>query len=838
VRRLAAVAALTGVLAIPASASAVPVKGVWYQPRATQQERDQVHAGFIVREGGQTLYNLNAHWIPEDTSTKRCGKAWFNRTEDIAIASDGTFGVTYEGTTLEGHFTSDSTAEGTFTFDDPCLNGHQLETYPWTAAWEGGDTPPGGGEEPLESEPPPAPSGEPGCRAELSIGRVSVVAECLREESGAWVAEGRVRINGLDVTAGAGGRLVLDPRNLTIEASGDVTVALGPIVVFRGPFQWRADGALNFSVARGAKLRGLPVNGSIEGRWTPAASELTLHVSLGPDFGGVTGDVTVSATNERGLVVDRLAISLTDSDIRLLGKLALRGASLVYERASDTWTGAISLALPGGRRIDGSLSISDGRFAAASAAADNLNMPLGQVLFLQRIGVGVQARPLTLRGDAAFTGGPRLNAFGRRLSALEGTAGLRWEDGPRHDTWTFSGGVKLASFELGEAAVVYRPGLDVSFSGRLGFEILRAGFEGSVDGWLAGRSRFEGRAAGRISLPLLGGADAEAIVSSEGLGACGNRRILWGSVSGGVTYRWGGSPRVFEGSCDFSDVEVDRSARIAQLGHVVALPGGQRAALLAVRGSGAAPRVVVSGPQGLSIAGADGGAALTDRAYLLEVPEQATTYVVLRAPPAGRYTVAAQPGSAAVTAVGSARALPQPRVTATVRGRGAQRVLSWALRPIAGQRVAFVERGGGVARTIAVTSRRRGSVRFRPARGLGGPRRVVALVRQGGLPRRTLTVARFSARAARVRRVARVQMRRAPRGVLSVRWRRAAGATGYDVRVALRDGRRLLRIAGPEARSARFAGIGRRDRGLVTVVARGLGDRRAPAVRARLRRLR
>ena len=161
-------------------------------------------------------------------------------------------------------------------------------------------------------------------------------------------------------------------------------------------------------------------------------------------------------------------------------------------------------------------------------------------------------------------------------------------------------------------------------------------------------------------------------------------------------------------------------------------------------------------------------------------------------------------------------------------------MLSWSVRPIPGQRVAFVERGGGVARTIVTTSRRRGSVRFRPGRGLGGRRHIIALVLQRGLPRRQLTVAGFGAAAARVRAPRRVRARSGRRG-LTISWRRSAGATGYDVRLTLRDGRRLLRIVGPRSRSVRFGGVARRARGRVAVVARGIANDEAPAARATLR---
>jgi hypothetical protein len=455
-------------------------------------------------------------------------------------------------------------------------------------------------------------------------------------------------------------------------------------------------------------------------------------------------------------------------------------------------------------------------------------MPLGQVLFLQRIGIGVAVDPLKLSGDTAFTGGPKLTVFGRSLAALEGSGSVSWENGSSYDTWTLGGAFSLASFKLGSASVVYRTGLDVTFGGELGFELLKAGFNGKVDGWIEGLDAFQAQGGGAISLPLLGSIEAEALLSSRGMGACGRKKVLFGSVGGGVTYRWGGSPHMFTGGCDFGDVTVPKTAVASQAGTAtIRLAGGQRVALLAIRGRGGAPRVTVTGPGGFAIAGSAAGAALTDRAYLLESPEESTTYVVVNQPAAGDYVATPQAGSAPLAQVGRAGLLPAPRVTASVRrAASGKRVLRWRARRVAGQQIRFVERGPGLAHTLGRVRGGKGQIRFRPARGGKGERSVVAVVSYRGVPRVQRRVARFSAGAFHVKRPQRVRTRQRGRK-LTVSWRQPGGALGFDVRLRLRDGRRLLRVAGPGARRVTFRGIRSRDRGRATVVATGLGRDRA-----------
>jgi hypothetical protein len=758
----------------------------------------------------------------------------------LPVAPDGSFSYSEPGRiSFQGAFVSPTRMEGTFRIDPSrCPQGGG--TIGWWADLTRPDEGGGG-----EVDAPPAPRNEAGCEHQVSFGQIVVVAECLRREEGRYVLDGTARVNGLDLSVGGNGRIVLDPGALEIRATGNAEVELGGLTLYRGSFEWSASRAVTFRAAPSFKVKGLPVSGQAEVTWTPARASVSVNATLGNDLvdvagGQITGALTLSATNEGGLSVDNLRIALEGSDVRMLRRLVLTGASVEYRGEEDAWIASATVQLPPpgptATEVTGAVTIREGRFDGAQVQAQRINKPLGGVVFLQELGGSVSRSPLRISGNAGFSAGPELNVFGRDLSALGGDVELSWEDGDTFDTWTLSGTISMASFNVSEGEVVLKPGVSLDFSGNIQLEFARVGFNGAAEGWIEGRRRFQAHASGDVSLPLLGGG-GEALVSSRGIAICGEADLFFGaaSLSGGASYRWGDNvPRLFEGSCDFSAVEVARgsSLRAAQAGGRTLLlrNARPRGILLAVGGTGGAPRVALTGPGGPIVAGTPQGAARTPDAYYLEHPEAARTYIVLRRAPRGRYSVTPLPGSVPIDSLGTAQVLPRPRVRARVSGRGARRVLTYRVRRIPGQRIMFVERGGGISHTIGATSRARGRLRFRPALGRSGRRRIVAVVLQRGLARDELRVARFGYRRPKLGRARGVRARRRG-GAVRVRWRHPGAASGFDVVLATRDGRRLLRVVGPRRRSVTFRGIGRRARGRASVIAWRTGGSHARPTR-------
>jgi hypothetical protein len=182
-------------------------------------------------------------------------------------------------------------------------------------------------------------------------------------------------------------------------------------------------------------------------------------------------------------------------------------------------------------------------------------------------------------------------------------------------------------------------------------------------------------------------------------------------------------------------------------------------------------------------------------------------------------------------------ALPRAPVAvrATLRGSGRSRTLRYQASGLAdGATVRLFERGGGTARPVGVIKRTAGTVRLRAGEGRRGQRTIVGYVERPGLPQKPLTLARYTAPGAasapRVRG-ARATVRR---GRLTVSWRRASGAEGYQVQARLRDGRVIVRVLPRSARSLRVSGLGAQARlRSATVRSRMRDGRLGPPVSAR-----
>jgi hypothetical protein len=177
------------------------------------------------------------------------------------------------------------------------------------------------------------------------------------------------------------------------------------------------------------------------------------------------------------------------------------------------------------------------------------------------------------------------------------------------------------------------------------------------------------------------------------------------------------------------------------------------------------------------------------------------------------------------------------RVDASVRGR----TLRYRIPRVKGQTVTFEERGRGVAHALGtVRTGGRGALRFTPADGKGGKRRIVALVEQDGLPRKQLTVATYKAPPrARPGLPAGLKIgagagkaRAAKAAPLTVTWRAAKGAARYGVRVALPDGRKLFFLRGADDRVVRLHDAPADGRAVVRVVGLRPDNTAGPAATA------
>ena len=245
--------------------------------------------------------------------------------------------------------------------------------------------------------------------------------------------------------------------------------------------------------------------------------------------------------------------------------------------------------------------------------------------------------------------------------------------------------------------------------------------------------------------------------------------------------------------------------------------------------------MTLAGPNGESVTVSRDAPVVQNDHFLAQLRQDGTTFVLVNKPAAGVWTLS-DDGASPVRLVREARGLPEPSVSARVRGRGRSRVLSWHERRIPGQRVTFAEIGKDVRNAITTTGAVRGSVRFKPADGPAGRRRIVALVQQNGLPRTTLTAGSY--RAPGTLRPGRPRALKAQRkrSRLVVSWRPRPSGFRHAVYFRLSDGRRLVKVVGAKRRRLVLKGVPRRVSARIKVIGLGHANGKGPAARVSVKR--
>jgi len=695
----------------------------------------------------------------------------------------------------------------------------------------------------------------PKCVKEVKVGAFTATGTCLRDYGGQHRSTEPVSLNGIAIEPRDGQWVTISKDKIASKRARVSMNAGGTYAtLINGEFEWEPDGKQlkGFKLDPNAKVNGLKVTG-VQG--TPGLvgtqARVKVFVALPAQFGGATsGDpVTLGGT----ATASSGAFSFTVPSAAL-GPIGLQELKVSYDGV-NLWEVAARVKLPAPAAVDikGGVGIrSNGKFAYGEAEAkwDNGGLALGGPLpvFLERIKfrieidppesdcvpmVGVKPipwpdflgpRPANLAktvdfgrptfamcGTVALTAGP---AVGGKAAARV-TAGLGWAtyaDRP----WVLRarGDLELVEVKVAEVAFAvhgdgyitaygkFRWGVDgvASISGGLSLEMLKTKFNATarVDAcielvdWCAG---------------------ARAIISSRGIAACLEIDLGFGDWTPGVGYYWGkGFPRGYFDGCDIGDYRVAISrpkAAAAQFtgeARTVDLGAGLPGTSLLIQGAGAPPKVTIAGP-GRTITAGAGPKTLGEGFVLIEDPRTNSTQVLIAKPAAGRWTITPQFGSAAITEVLAADGLAEPEVSAKVVRPG---VLRYAVKPVAGQKVTFVERAGEAGGEIGVARGEKGVLRWTPAAGAAGKRRLVALVEQDGELRREVDLGAYQAPKAQKPRAVRGLKVRAG----GARWKPLRGAAAYTVQIKLRGGRTLVK----QVRTPKVAFRGRAARVTVQAV--------------------
>ncbi|MGH2914520.1 MAG: FG-GAP repeat domain-containing protein [Solirubrobacteraceae bacterium] len=537
--------------------------------------------------------------------------------------------------------------------------------------------------------------------------------------------------------------------------------------------------------------------------------------------------------------------------VRLLGFLPVEGLSGSFDRSSEIWSLTASIAvkdaLPGAGFITGAVptltlgatfhgsTLVGGQIGDSDTA---INLGIAE---LKEFNFDAQFYPrITLGGDASLGAGPE-------HTAIQISAGAELEQGSKSGWDLKVNGTFSLQNELSVGGSVEYDGRDGSNSINVGGTFAKSYGPVSLTATLGGgigNGQYQLTARGDLNAFGLADLGANGVISNAGFGLCATAHAFIVSGDIGFKHFWSGETD-FNG-CDFSGLYTVGSgpagnatvaAAATRTAHVVVLHRGLSKEEIGIVGVSAAPDVMLRGPGGARLqtpATADRFQRFGRAGYALAVTSSKTTWFILRAPAAGRWTVSPLPGSAAIVRVERADPLRALRLAARVTGAGSHRVLHWTVAPQHGVTIRFVQDGGGEP-TVALSARP-GRARFTVIGGRPGIRRVLAVVIVDGLPRAIRTIARFRVARPPLPRVVKARYRLTGRK-LTVSWRRARGAVQYELGVRVGTGleRWLLTAAVSHATVSIPAGVKLKR---VTIVATAANRIPGPPVTASLSRRR
>ena len=627
-----------------------------------------------------------------------------------------------------------------------------------------------------------------------------------------FVSTRPVRINGIDFTPHAGAAIVLLP-NQNMIISSDATMSLGAIPIESGVIELyvpQGNGTAgkvhidDYTLSQQADRLGigaLPFDGSIGLDFAYHRSQLPVHVTLPNVFtlgdgDPIEGAVTLSTDNGHGLQLDAVHIGVPDA---FIGPLEITGLFFDYQREGDSWSGGANLVFPEVSLLAAPPPPDQG-FGLKGGALDHIGATLAfdpaielfPGIGLTHIGFTVGLNPTRFSGSAGLQAVDVANVDGTLLAVFASTgapyvipsgagAGLEPLTGTRLTSTSFAvgGDVSIATpvgqIPIGGGFLLYEFPDYLQFGGSFFY-----GFHDifSVDGHITGfiqvsQRKFDVEAGLHACVAVLGCSGVDAAISSNGIAACWTQTIAIVHIHVGVGYHWGDSfPDVMLLGCDVGPYTARASRRQAGAGaaRTFTLPAGLPFANVRVRGDGDAPRVTLTGPHGEQVATPADKDLFADATFaLVRQPQSDTTFIGIEHPAAGTWTVTPQAGSAGLSEVASASGLPAPGVHVRVTGSAAARVLHYRLAPAPGRVVSFVERGAATWHVLGTATRASGTLRFTPARGPAGKRRIIALVSENGLAERQLPVASFRVAApALPRPPRRLHVRRTANGLRAV----------------------------------------------------------------------
>jgi hypothetical protein len=709
-------------------------------------------------------------------------------------------------------------------------------------------------------------TGAGGCAAKtITVGSAALTG-CFATKGGRSEAEGRVTINGATIDVANGSNLIVDTSARTITASkarvsvarpGGTTISLS-----NGAIDWHVPGGGSgpigtISTQNVGNLLGFALPGVAQVSVGSGKTLIHLNVHLPkPVFLDASGQATLQTTTAGGLQSDSLHIAVSTA---VVGPLQFGTVAIDYSGTGDTWTGTLDLALDLPQHVDlkGTIGFTKGDVVSIDIAAGfKPPFPIYPEVGLAAVNGGVHFKsPFDVHGGVSLVAGPVIPIIDVPAIEADIQGKISFPGSPAISV-DIAGTVKAVTIPIASAAVHYDTDGNLTIHGEASFNAYIASGAVMVDGGLTGHGFF--LQGGAQTCAVIGCAVVKGIISDVGAAACGGLTTDIKDAAVGFGILWGKSADFFD-SCDLSDYEsvlrttpardlvVDRFTSRQAAGNTVTVPEGTKAIAFKLSSTTAPPIISALGPSGQRIDGpaaapADGPAAIVKDPLgtIVSYGPSKATYVLLLNPAPGVWNLAAQAGSDPVTAVAHSTLLPQPKIKATVAGKGRRHTVRFSITPLAGQTVRFAERAAHVSHLLKDTGAKAGAgtFGFTAGDGPGGRRDIVADVSQNGLPRTQIVVAHYTApKPAHPGRVGGVRLTRSGRSV-SIHWHAARGATKYVVRVRLRDGHRVTRVLPAARHSVTIAAFAPRLGGTASVVAVDRTGRRGSPGTAGLRRAR
>ncbi len=653
---------------------------------------------------------------------------------------------------------------------------------------------------------------------------------CFTGKAPVYKTTGSIRVGGIDIVSAGSGTLTVNTSAHTVTSSGSAKyeVRAGATVLAKSAIHWdlnapiKIDGLSKF----GVHLFGLGVTGKADLWFTKGEGRIQINLDMPSPLDSVNANTVLRATMNDGLIVDGFSVNGKNVPI---GPVQISEFALAYAVGADTLEGNFAMKLPPGAsdNVKGGLGLQGGKFKHAELeigpGVPPLPLPLWAAppVTLNRIAASASndAKGFSMAGKVAIVAGGEI--AGAAVVGVDGTLALFVPASRSYAQIRAQGDVKIVGVPLGGGFVQIRTDGPLTFGGSMGidFDIVDASFSTAGGVNLSNGDFYaSGKAHVGVSLVIVSGSlDASSIVSSVGVAACGAikgkvpKTGLSTTIEVGYQKPWGKDselggceidkyvPASLKGGSAFAPVfgakPFDPLARAAQAtGQQFALKSGRLAGVKVV-GTGGRPGFTLAGPKGRSIVVP---ANMTDgvaEGSIVAIPVGPDTIEVQVKNPKGSWTIAPEQGSPAIARVLSAGVLPEPKVSGSVRRRGARRVLTVKASNLGSQSLIVRERlPGGAANEIGrVTKNGVKRFSFRPALAAGGKRQIEAVVLAGtkvaGTRRITSYVAPKPARLAAPRAV-KVTRKRAGVAAMKVSWRKVTGAASYRVLVTAPDGRK------------------------------------------------